>query len=223
MSMLRLVFIVEGDAEQAFINRHLVAYLSDKFPGIHMHAQKIATNRKKNIRGGNVSYLYFKNELSRTAAQGNVMVTTLLDFFRLPNDYPCFSKDSRLIDVIQSAIRNDCRSIIPSDFFLPYIQKHEFETLLFANYQGFSGLLEEKDMSSIMSIVNQYKERPEDINGGDNTAPSKRLLSIFQYDKVADSALVLSDVRIDSLRSLCPRFNLWVGSIEQGLALGHFL
>ena len=90
--MPRLVFIVEGDAEQYFINMHLVIYLSQKFPGLGMHAQKITTNRHLNKKGGNVSYALFQNELKRTAAQGDVLITTMLDFFRLPNDFPGYWK-----------------------------------------------------------------------------------------------------------------------------------
>lgn len=64
MFMSRLVFIVEGDCEQRFINEHLIKYLSYKFPGISMHAKKITTNRKKHIKGENVNYLLFKMNYS---------------------------------------------------------------------------------------------------------------------------------------------------------------
>ena len=63
---------------------------------------------------------------------------------------------------------------------------------------------------------------PEDIDGGVETAPSKRLQSIFNYKKVADSILVMSDVNIDSLRQSCPHFDEWVGSLEHALANGRF-
>ena len=64
---------------------------------------------------------------------------------------------------------------------------------------------------------------PEDINGSPETAPSKRLLSIFKYKKVADSAVVMKDVDIDALRKRCPRFDVWVGQLEAALGRGHFL
>ncbi len=219
--MPRLVFIVEGDAEQHFINRHLVDYLSRKHPGVWMHAQKITTNRQKNKKGGNVSYALFENELKRTAAQENVLITTMLDFFRIPNDFPGYSTDVRTIDVMENSIRTDCSAIIAPQFFLPYIQKHEFEALLFANISGFSKVLEDKEMKQVTRIVKDCG-CPEDIDGGVDTAPSKRLLSIFNYKKVADSILVMSDVNIDQLRSSCPRFDEWVGKLECALKNGHF-
>lgn len=221
--MSRLVFIVEGDCEQRFINEHLIKYLSFKFPGLPMHAQKITTNRKKHAKGGNVNYLLFKNELQRTVAQKGVLVTTFLDFFKLPSDYPGFTRDAKMIDGIEDAIRIDCSDVVSQEFFLPYIQKHEFETLLFANCSGFAGIVDEKQHQKILDIVQDKRFcTPEDINGGEETAPSKRLLSIFNYRKVLDSALVLKDVDIEMLRSRCPRFDLWVVKIEDALRMGHF-
>lgn len=219
--MPRLVFIVEGDAEQHFINRHLVDYLSQKFPGMGMHAQKITTNRQLNKKGGNVSYALFKNELRRTAAQGNVIITTMLDFFRMPNDFPGYSTDVRMIGVMEDDIRTDCSTIIAPQFFLPYIQKHEFESLLFANLSGFSKILDVKGLNQVTKIVKDCGS-PEEINGGAETAPSKRLASIFDYKKVADSLLVMSDVSIDQLRRLCPHFDEWVGRLERALTDGRF-
>lgn len=219
--MPRLIFIVEGDSEQRFINEHLVSYLALKYPGVPMHAQKITTNRKKNVKGGNVNYELLKNEIKRTFAQGGVMITTFLDFFRLPTDYPGYTQDVKQIDQIEDAIRTDCNSIIPPTSFLPYIQKHEFETLMFANAAGFSSVVDTAELNEILNVLKQFST-PEDINGSPETAPSKRLLSIFKYKKVADSALVLKDVDIDLLRRRCPRFNEWVARLEGALECGHF-
>ena len=221
MKMPRLIFIVEGDSEQRFINEHLVIYLSSKFSRVPMHAQKITTNRKKNVKGGNVNYELLKNEVRRTFAQGDVLITTLLDFLRLPTDYPGFTVDVKQIGKIEDAVRADCSAIIPPTSFLPYIQKHEFETLLFANPAGFTNVVNSTEMSGILNVLKKFST-PEDINGSPETAPSKRLLSIFNYKKVADSALVLKDVDIDLLRRRCPRFNEWVARLEGALECGHF-
>ena len=222
--MPRLVFIVEGECEQRFVNEHLIKYLSYKYPGISMHAQKITSNRKKHVKGGNIDYPLFKNELQRTAAQGGVLITTFLDFFRLPTDFPGYTLDAGMIDRIEDTIRMDCGDVVAPEYFLPYIQKHEFETLLFANCSGFAGIVDEKQQQKILDIVQDKKfSTPEDINGGQETAPSKRLLSIFNYRKVLDSALVLKDVNIDTLRSRCPRFELWVSKLESALETGYFV
>ena len=221
MNMPRLIFIVEGDSEQRFINEHLVSYLALKFPGVSMHAQKITTNRKKHVKGGNVNYELLKNEIRRTYAQRGVLITTFMDFFRLPTDYPGYTQDVKQISQIENAIRIDCSNVIPPTSFLPYLQKHEFETLLFANSAGFSKVVDGAEMNKILNVLKKFST-PEDINGSPETAPSKRLLSIFNYKKVADSALVMKDVDIDALRKRCPRFDAWVGRLEDALGCGHF-
>lgn len=50
----RLVFIVEGDCEVAFINKMVIPYIYThaSATGWSMNAQKITTNRKMNRKGG---------------------------------------------------------------------------------------------------------------------------------------------------------------------------
>lgn len=85
--MKRVVFIVEGDTEVSFIQKCVIPYLYLKGFTNPMNAQKILTNRKRNKKGGNVGFDYLKNDVARVAATGNVLITTLLDFFRLSGIY----------------------------------------------------------------------------------------------------------------------------------------
>ena len=49
-----------------------------------------------------MGFEYLKNDVSRVAATKNVLITTLLDFFRLPTDFPGYTTDSlRLPDMEQ--------------------------------------------------------------------------------------------------------------------------
>lgn len=89
--MKRVVFIVEGDTEVSFIQKRVIPYLYSKGFTNPMNAQKILTNRKLNKKGGNVGFEYLKNDVSRVAATKNVLITTLLDFFRLPTDFPGYT------------------------------------------------------------------------------------------------------------------------------------
>ncbi len=66
----RLVFIVEGDTEIILVEKLIVPYLIGL--GFHnaMHAQTIITNRKQYKKGGVTGYGLFKNEVTKTLAQG---------------------------------------------------------------------------------------------------------------------------------------------------------
>ena len=155
----RLVFIVEGDCEVTFINKMIIPYLY-KYVGTYqwsMNAQKITTNRKLNRKGGNVNYTYLKNEVERVAAQqGNVWITTFLDFFRLPNDFPNYSLECRNIDAIEEGIKSD----LGYERLVPYIQKYEFETLLFVSMDGFNLLLDDSgQLDQIQELPEQFTRR----------------------------------------------------------------
>jgi hypothetical protein len=61
--------------------------------------------------------------------------------------------------------------------FIPYIQLHEFEGLLFTDINVFRKNFmshEFRDRSGFEGIFDQYAN-PEDINDSTTTAPSKRL------------------------------------------------
>lgn len=54
-------------------------------------------------------------------------------------------------------------------------------------------------------------DRPEKIDNGPDTAPSKRILKeIPEYDKVAVGVDTLELVGIDALKEACPHFSEWV-------------
>ena len=109
---------------------------------------------------------------------------------------------------------------IQSSRFLPYIQLHEFETLVLCGYQylaaHYSGCksLEEKLKKEFTS-----QENPEFIDGGTTTAPSKRILNLLKstykekYNKPLMGTYVTAQVGIERLRELCLHFNQWVAQI----------
>lgn len=209
--MGRLVFIVEGDCELRFVERKIIPYLYavvQEGHEVHMCAQKITTNRRLNRSGGNVGFTYLKNEVGRVAKQGEPWVTTFLDFFRLPSDYPGYSKDSSRIDQIEAEVK----AKVKYERFIPYIQRHEFEALLFAATDGFDSFLPESEKVGVESISSRFTN-VEDINGGTTTAPSKRLENIFNYDKVIHSELVWKDVPLETIMDRAPRFKGWIGRL----------
>lgn len=210
--MERLVFIVEGDCEIKFVNRRIIPYLYSFVKNgscVQMNAQKVTTNRRLNIGGGNVGFEYFNNEVSRVCAQGLPWITTFFDFFRIPADFPGYTTDSTKINNIEAALEKK----INYSRFIPYIQRHEFEALMFAVPDCFNRLiLREEQVNQIKEISNSY-HNVEDIDGGPMTAPSKRLESIFKYEKRPHSEMILEDVSLDVIMRRAPRFKAWIESL----------
>ncbi len=212
--MKRLVFIVEGITEVSFVEKKIIPYLYSRGFTNAMNAQTIITNRKLNKKGGVINYKLLKNDILRVFAQENVIVTTLIDFFRLPTNFPKYTTDSSLIDKIEEGIFEE---IGQGSNFLPYIQKYELESLMFSGIEGFDIVIdEENQMQDIREILKVYKN-PEDINGSSEGAPSKRLERIYDYDKVLDSEMIFEMLTIERIKSKNPRFNNWITAIENKL------
>lgn len=208
--MKRLVFIVEGDTEIILVQNIIVPYLVGLGFTNAMHAQTITTNRKQHKKGGVTEYSKFRNEVTRTLAQGNVIITSLIDFFRLPSDFPAHTSDSTRIAQIEQAIHDDFDN---NSDFIPYIQRHELEALMFSGREGFDLVIDDSGkLKQIDQILEAY-DNPEDINNSPDTAPSKRLIKIFGYDKTADGELIFDMLGIDRMLSKCPRFAEWIDKI----------
>lgn len=213
--MRRLVFVVEGDCEIILVNKFIIPYLYRLGFRNPMNAQTITTNRKQYKKGGVTGYKLFRNELDRTLSQGAI-VTTLIDLFRLPTDFPGFTQNSDRVSEIEASILQDFGNNID---LIPYIQKHEFEALLFSNISGFEIVIDkEEQLEKVKSIIETYSN-PEDINNSPDTAPSKRLMHIFEYDKTFHSEMILESLGMEEILDKCPRFKEWIEKIVARLRL----
>lgn len=103
--------------------------------------------------------------------------------------------------------------------FIPYIQLHEFESLLFHDIDSFDHVFSDKDYidrDELTRILEQYPN-PEEINNGHDTSPSHRLSKIINgYQKVIYGNIIAMEIGLDGIKNKCPLFNEWV---ERLLAL----
>ena len=212
--MKRLVFIVEGNSEVQFVNKIIIPYLYSLGFTNPMNPQTIITNRKQHKKGGVINYDYLKNDLNRVFAQGNVIVTMLIDYFKLPTNFPNYTNDSSKIEFIEEGMLRDFNN---NPDYIPYIQRHEFEALMFSDVECFRIVLEEEELQKISDIIQAFPN-PEDINSSSQNAPSKRLKKVFGYEKVADSELIFEMMGIEVIMKKCPRFNMWLEKIIDKLS-----
>lgn len=76
---------------------------------------------------------------------------------------------------------------------------------MYTGMDGFKIVVDDdKSLKELQQILNQYPN-PEDIHGGAETAPSKRLRKIFPYEKTTDGEMILAALEIDAIRAKCPR------------------
>ena len=212
--MRRVYIVVEGQTEQEFVNTVISPYLQG-FGVFSITPVLIRTSR--NGRGGMVNYQHLWNtvKLLLKSSRKDFVVTTFIDFFRIPNPMPryeeCMAKASKIerVEALESAMNEN----IGDRRFFSYIQLHEFEALLFSNNNGFAYYFPEECAKRTGNIVSSY-ENPEDINSSPEGAPSKRLLALkSDYNKVLEGNLIALEVGIMGMLEKCPRFNRWITQI----------
>lgn len=215
--MKRLIIVVEGDTEKEFVDNVLSPYLYAK--GL----QSVSCFKIKHTKGGLTKYRHLKTDLLNCVYEKDVVVTTLIDFYALPNDFPKYDEAARIEDkaerltFLEAAIVDDIQSENDGYFpnLLPYIQLHEFEALVFSSLQSIASLFDddEADFAEIERIVNAHSN-PEDINDNPKTAPSKRLLKLIKgYHKVVDGIMIIEETGIETVLKKCTRFNSWVETL----------
>jgi len=214
--MKRIYIVVEGQTEQEFVRSVLTPYFVNK--GI-CSITPILIRTSKIGRGGHVNAEHLLNTVhGLLSSMGtDVVVSTFVDYFRVPANMPEYdscmllSNDYLRVDALQSALDR----VIGDRRFLPYIQLHEFEALLFASNRGFEEYFTEEQAIMTAEIISHF-DNPEDINSSPETAPSKRILALEKkYDKVLQGNLIAMSVGIEEMLSRCPRFAEWVARLIQ--------
>lgn len=217
--MKRVLIIVEGDTEKEFVDEVLSPYLMSR--GVY----NIQCFKIKKTKGGLIKYQHLKKDLIKTVYESNVLVTTMIDFYALPDDFPGYEKAKRIankserLSFLEKSIVEDLETTQNTTFanLMPYIQLHEFESLVFVSLDAIKALYSETEakFDELAKIIKQYPN-PEDINDGLQTAPSKRLENnqlIKGYNKVIDGNLIIIETGIDAILEKCPRFRKWVDTI----------
>ncbi len=208
--MKRLFIVVEGQTEEAFVKELMAPYFIQN--GIY-DVRPVIIQTSKGHKGGFVNYEHLKNDILRLLkSQGqDVVVTTFVDFFRcpeLPNqkDIEALPSHIKRVEEMEKSISDD----INDWRFIPYIQLHEFEALLFSAVNGFEIYFEDQVSNEIQGIIDSF-DNPEEINSSPETAPSKRLIRIIPYyDKVIYGNIVALEIGLPTILARCPRFRGWI-------------
>lgn len=222
--MIRLHAIVEGRTEERFVKEFLAPYLA----GFNIFADvcRVETSRSRKredtiFKGGVTTYKHLKCDINKRILSDNnsdCRYTIMVDFYRLPSDFPGYDTINDHMDkyeqvsVLEDALRKD----INDPRFIPYIQLHEFEALLFVEPQHLGKLYFDRE-EEIKKLTEMSKgQNPELINNGRETAPSKRIINLIpeHKDNKPDGAWIVSQTSIHKLKENCRHFREWVKSLE---------
>ena len=221
--MIRVNVVVEGQTEEGFVKQVLSPYLFDK--NIVITPRIVLRNRSggSKARGGMYDYARPKWDIQQwMSKEETAYCTTMFDLYALPadfpdmNDIPPGSTPHQRVRHLEQAFSTDLGN--PQEF-IPYLQLHEFEAILFSDI----GILDDtlnifksvSKLNELRQIIERF-ENAELIDDDPTTAPSKRLLHLYPaYDKRFFGELVAEMIGIDNIRSACSHFNHWIEQLEE--------
>ena len=218
--MKRLILIVEGQTELEFVNRLLTPYLV--LQGLNTSIQPIMITMKGGGHGfNNIEHL--SNTIKPLLnASDEPVISIMIDNYGINSEsklpgYAEYSKEQNVItrlNMMESNLNDYIQKIKPYRYFIPYIQRHEMETLLFANPEKGFEFEAEEIKNDVINLCKQF-DSIEDINDTPEGAPSKRLERIYnrhqkRYVKIVDGIEIAELTSIEEMLEKCPRFKDWV-------------
>ena len=208
--MIRLAISVEGRTEEEFVKDVLAESLR---PGVEPCPVLLGRARSGGAGGGNVRVERLVSDMVRLRRSFDA-VTSLVDFygFRDKGDRTIEALEEYLMQEIMARIRDETR-------VFPYVQKHEFEGLLFSDVAAFEVLprVTGRGIEALAGVRRQFAT-PEDINDDPEGAPSRRIArTVRGYRKRLHGPLVARKAGLMKIRTECPRFRAWLTRLE-GLA-----
>jgi hypothetical protein len=224
LTLIRLHIVAEGQTEEGFVNDILAPELGAH--SIFASAHCITTGRRHGrlFRGGLMDYDHLARDLTLWMKQDqneDSWFTTMIDFYALPINFPGrvnmppnLTAPERVLHLEEELRLDIIQRLNPlsvSRRFIPYIQLHEFEALLFSDptafLEAFPG--NQKAVAELAAIRAKFPN-PEDIDDDPRTAPSKRILKVFpDYQKPVAGILVAQRIGLTGLRDNCRHFDLW--------------
>ena len=208
--MIRLAVSVEGRTEEEFVKTVLAGHLRE----YGVEPVPILLGRARGVSGGgNVSVERLAPEM-RDLYRSFDAVTSLVDFYGFRG-----REDRETVDALENRLGEALRRVIreyDSRRVIPYVQQHEFESLLFSDVDSFAVLpgVPDEAVRTLRHIRSQFPS-PEDINDNRTTAPSKRIAGALpKYRKVVDGPLIAEKTGLDAIRRECRRFDAWMERLE---------
>lgn len=218
---MRLHFVVEGQTEETFVRTLLAPELGAR--EIFCDAHRVTTGRKhgKVYRGGLVSFAHLRKDLDLWMKQDKTRdswFTTMVDLYKLPSDFPKIDESRHIVDPIEKvkSLEQSFGASVNHPRFVPYIQLHEFEALLFSDPGSFSIAFPGigRAAEDLLAIRRAF-ETPEHIDEREDLAPSRRILKALpQYDKPVAGPLIAQQIGLAKLRNECHHFDAWLKRLE---------
>ncbi len=215
--MKKVLVLVEGQTEETIVRDLLGPYLEGL--GIVLIHRILETSRVKSgqrFKGGVTTFAKVKRDLlSLLGDTSAAAVTTLIDYYGLPKDFPgLHDRPPGGARVRVEHVEDAFKSALNHPRFIPHLTLHETEAWVFVSpgaYESVSGTAAQK-LQRIRSMCGGA----ENIDDGPETAPSKRILEVIpRYAKPIDTPQALQAIGVEAIRLACPHMDAWLRLLQE--------
>lgn len=216
--MKRLHVLVEGQTEETFVRDVLAPHLEGF--GVAATAVLLKTKRVKSggaFRGGVTSTEQVLGDIRRLLGDGGVVaVTTMIDYYALPADFPGMDSRPAGLPVARVAhVEAELGRVAGAPKLIPHLVLHEYEAWIFSDPARCAWVFEDPTVGSQLAAIATTAGGPERINDGPTTAPSKRIASVFpDYRKTHHGPLAVGATGLSAVRAACPHAAAWLSRLE---------
>jgi len=216
----RLLMLVEGQSEEAFVKQTLAPWLAAS--GVFVQGPIVLWTKRLPAggghRGGVGSWDQIRKSLAPLLRDGDAWVTTLLDFYGLPDDLPGLAEHKgrghahEQVTQVQAELAG---AFGHPPRFIPFLALHELEAWMFADPDVVSAHFGSPVIAARLAAEVPNPGGPEAINHGPTSHPSVRLVKHCpSYKKASDGPTVLAKIGIAAIRARCPHFAGWLARLE---------
>lgn len=217
--MRRLLMLVEGQSEEVFVKQTLTPYLAEH--GVYVQSPVVLWTKRVpgggGFRGGVTSWNQIRKNLLPLTRDTDAWLTTLLDFYGLPEDFPGYQ------DALAAAHPRDKVIALQARFeaeirhsrFIPFFALHEFEAWLYCSPEIVAEHFGRANLAEAVGQVVREAGEPELINHGELTHPKARLQGMGSgYKETSDGPILMGKIGIERVRLACPHFSDWLDRLE---------
>lgn len=210
--MTRLYVVCEGLTELSFVRDILARHIERLMP------ERIAV-QPINLQG-QTRYAHLKKPMEKLLGKpsAQVLVTTMIDLYQLPHDFPGHAQCDKYKDAWKRV--EEMERFLSEDIndprFIPYLQLHEFEALILTDVRCLAKYYpkSENNLRKLaMSIEKEYRSPPEEVNR--LNPPSRRIRTVVpDYQKTVFGVSAVRDLGIETIRAKCKHFDSWLQRLE---------
>lgn len=222
MTGIRLHLVVEGQTEERFVKEVLTPHLSVSRVWADARLIQVGRRAKRKFKGGLLRFHQLMTDVGRWIKEDGrpeARFTTMVDLYGYPADAPGYAEAQRRDPYARVArLEEGLAEAVKDPRFIPYIQLHEFEALLLADLSKWADypIGDKKAIDALGGSLDL--SNVELIDGGEASAPSKRIVEhIPGYEKAAHGPLLARAIGLDAIRAKCRHFHEWLTQLE-GLA-----